>query len=632
MRIAIAQVQTHAGDFEATVRRAAQLSAVAASKGADLMVLPACALTGTGEVPYADREGLALDLVSAVLSLAGSLECRCLVPVQFDVEDAHQADALLLGDGRIVDVRLGAALGSDGVVPLAGTADGDDGGEGPDAGSPDLPCLDVAGCRLGVAFDYEELDEYVARDHGVDAIVFLSDYGYALDDPSSAMGTSLSQSRFPRDAQDSGCWLVGVGSLGTYDGRVHCGSSFVMAPWGQIAAQSPCFEEDLLVCDVDPSCEGPLPDPLREEVYDPGLMTWEALVHGLRDAVAQGGARGACAVVDSSLQSQVVAALAVDALGPQNVFALRVAGVSRTRDAAASSPVSALRLPEGNVEVLDASVAGGDTALLGDLAQAHLAALARSRDAVPLGCQDKTGLALEGASRASAARIEPLGDLYRSDVLDLARMRNTVSPVICREAQAGLGHEDALPPRCGIVGARRRLEFCDAVLAAYLEWEDPVSDIVESLGHEAAVLAVIDRLRSNEALRPSLARVLCVTSRTLEEGRAPLGMAWRDRVRPADERLEAVLARADGDDDGAAGDDVSDPEEALEAREHERDMREVMGYLRDFSLGGALSGPSGPSAPASGRGPRPDAGGQGPAADSGPDDGPTLWTGPFSLN
>ena len=108
-------------------------------------------------------------------------------------------------------------------------------------------------------------------------------------------------------------------------------------------------------------------------------------------------------------------------------------------DAVALSLVRALRIPEDNVERVDVSGAGSP-GLERDLAQAHLADLARRTGAVALGFADKTGLALEpqDGARASPARAARR-TFYRSDVVALARMRNTMSPVVAgQEAFAGV--------------------------------------------------------------------------------------------------------------------------------------------------------------------------------------------------
>ncbi|WP_455138753.1 nitrilase-related carbon-nitrogen hydrolase [Thermophilibacter sp.] len=600
MRIGIAQMRTRAGDFEATARRMAEQSRRAAEQGVDLLVFPAAALCGVTPVPSPDREGFLLDVASALSGLVDELACACLVPVLTDVDGVSAPDALLLSDGDITPVGLAARLGSPDRA----------GGEGSGA----LPELEVAGARLGVAFTYEDLDEYDDYDYDVDVIVFLSGYGFATDDPSSALGSSLGEGRFPADAEATGAWIVGVGSLGCYDAQLFCGSSFVLAPWGELAAAAPALEEALLVCDVDPSAEGPLEAPLTPEVYDAPLMTWEALVMGLAESA---GDAGACALVDGSdLASLLALTLCVDALGPLRVTALVPQGSDAAAERAALELAAALRLPPDAVARVDVSTAL-DAASARDLALARLAGLARETGRAAVGSLDKTGLALEPAGALRVDAIEPLADLYRSDLVALARMRNTISPVIARAALSSVRVPDLGAPLADLPSDETRLEFVDLVLSGYLEWELPLSDIVSERGHAELVSAVVARLRELEPARTDPVRALTVSSRTLAEARGPRGLAWRDHPRADAERLAARLAELVG----AAGEtEPAAPDAPVPSRaSHERDVRDLLGYLRDFSLGGGFSSLGG-SAPGPGRH-------QGQAPDA-----PGLWDGPFSEN
>ena len=609
MRIAIAQIATRAGDFDGTARRMAEVSRRAADAGADLLVFPVAALCGVTPVQRTDREGFLIDLMECLLGLIDELACPCLLPVLLDTDEAALPEALLIDEGEIRPVRLAARLES----ASAGRGD---------ASADALPEVPFRGARLGVAFTYDDLDVYDDYDYDVDVIVFLSGYGFAADDPSSALGTSLTEGRFLADAEATGAWVVGVGSLGCYDTQVFCGSSFVLAPWGELAAQSPAFEEDLLVCDVDPSAEGPLADPVTPEVYDAPLMTWGALTTGLASLVEATGGSGACVAVTGTLASAVLAVLAVDALGPTNVSAVIAAGDA---GADASSLVRALRLAEKDVEVVD--VGAADAAAARDLLEARLAALARRTGRVALGERDKTGRALEAAEvRVSAARIEPFADVYRSDLLALARTRNAISPVIPRGALARYDVPELAADAPDLASPEALLGFVDLVLSSYLEWELPVSDIVSERGHAEAVAAIVGRLRDLEATRPSRPLAPIVSSRTLEEARSPLGLAWRDRPRDERERLGARLEELMGQGpQGEAGPATPGAEEDP-ARRHgepgEGEIRDLMGYLRDFSLGGAFSAMGGSQQ-------RGESGGR-HDGEVPPSSG--LWNGPFSEN
>lgn len=605
MRIAIAQMSTRAGDFGATAERMVELSRRCAGQGVDLLVFPAPALCGVTPVAYADREGFLLDLAECLLGLVEELACPCLVPVLADLDGTPLPEAMLISDGSIVPLRLAAYLEA-----VAG-------GEGSvDMSARPLPEVEFAGARLGVAFTYDDLDDYDEYEYDVDVVVYLSSYGFAIDDASSALGSALTEGRFPADAEATGAWVVGVGAVGSYDSQVFCGSSFVLAPWGELAAQAPSLEEALLVCDVDPSAEGPLAEPLTPEVYDATLMAWGAAARGLADACALAGDGGACAVVDGSLGSMVTLALATDALGPTNVRALVLPTGNVALDAASERLVAALRLPEGNVSRLDAATS--DPALARDLAEAHLAALARETGAAALGSDDKTGRALGCEVRASAAQVSPLADLYRSDVVALAHLRNTISPAIPAEAFSALG----APPVPGLERLSSdevRLEFIDLVLSSHIEWELPLTDVAAERGRPESVAAIIGLAREASARRPVTAPSIALTSKTLVEARAPRGLAWSDRVRAEEERIrveEAVEALSQAGSLAARDDERATPEPT--ERDHDKEIHDLLGYLRDFSQGGGFSGP------------RDDEGG---GRHGGQDAGPRpLWEGPFSEN
>lgn len=607
MRIAIAQMGTRAGDFEATAGRMVELSRRAAEQGVDLLVFPAPALCGVTPVPYVDREGYLLDLAECLLGLVEDLACPCLVPVLADLDGSPLPEAMLISDGSIAPLRLASYLQE--VAAGRGPGESD---------ARPLPEVEFAGARLGIAFTYDDLDDYDEYEYDVDVIVYLPSYGFAIDDASSALGSSLTEGRFPADAEATGAWIVGAGAVGSYDAQVFCGSSFVLAPWGELAAQAPSLEEAFLVCDVDPSAEGPLAEPLTPEVYDGTLMAWSALTRGLADACALLGGSGACAVVDGTLGSMVTAALATDALGPTNVRALVLPAGDAAADGASERLVSALRLPAGNVVRL-VPEAQGDPVLSRDLAEAHLAALARRERLVALGNEDKTGLALDGAVRASAAQVSPLADLYRSDVVALAHLRNTISPAIPAEAFSALG-VPSVPGLESLSSDEVRLEFIDLVLSSYVEWELPISDIVAERGRLEATEAIIARMRSSEGRGQAGGLPIALTSKTLPEARAPRGLAWADRVRADEERIrveEAIEALAKMGATDVRGEEGRPPE--LSARDRDREVHDLLGYLRDFSQGGAFSSQRGPE--------------EGGGRHSGQEGSHhPLWEGPFSEN
>ena len=613
MKLAIAQMKTRAGDFAATAERMVAYSARAAEQGTDLLVFPMNVLSGAAGLPAVDREGFLLDLAETISGLTERLACPSLVPVMADVDGTPTPEAMLIANGDVRPLRLGAFL--EGVASSGSLRR-----HRKDGPSPALPEFELAGARLGIACDYDDLSDYDDFDFDVNAIIFLSTYGFAMDDESSALGPALADARFTADARATGAWIVGVGSLGCYDAETFTGSSFVLAPWGEIAAQAPALEETLLTCEIDPAAEGPLTRPLTPEVFDRPLAAWGALTLGLAETCVQLGAADVALLLDGSLASMTVAALATDAMGPMHVHALMASGLGPVGTSAARELARNLRIDFREPSAL--AMSGKKDALLAaDLDQVALAALAREVGGIALSNRDKTGMALEPGRGLSAAALAPLGDVYRSDVLALAHMRNTISPVIPAASKSAYAVPD-LPgiDACGTT-AETRLEFVDYVLASYVEWELPASDIVEARGHADVVEAILDAVRGGSWARRLEPPALMMSSKLLEEVRSPLGLAWSDRPRPREERLEATLAAFEGTAGVEGQDAQAVPEPQVASAPVEYEAHELLGLLRDVSLGGGLSlgdanGTDAPGRHASGPN-RPD---------------PGLWNGPFSEN
>lgn len=629
MRLGIAQMGSLAGDFAATADRMAAYSRRAAEQGVDLLVFPMNVLSGAAGVPYVDREGFLLDLAEALSGLTERLACPCLVPATADVDGTPTPEAMLVAGGDVRPLRLSAfledAVAAGAPVPARRRA----------ASARTLPEVELAGARLGIACSYDALDDYDEYDYDVNVVLFLSTYGFSMDDASSALGPALADSRFLADARATGAWICGVGSLGCYDAETFTGSSFVLTPWGEVAAQAPALEEALLVCDVDPASEGPLAHPLTPEVFDRAAAAWGALTLGLGQTCAQLGATDVALLADGRLGSSALAALACDALGPTHVHALVAPGLGPVAATAARELCRNLRLDARECPSPAGPGAGEKDALLAaDVAQAHLAALAREVGGLALSARDKTGLALEEPQGLDAGALAPLGDVYRSDVLAFAHMRNTVSPVIPAAARMAYDVPDLEGlAACGH-SAETRVEFADYVLASYVEWELGVSDIVEARGHEDAVLAIVGQTRRLSWARRCAPPALMMSSKLLDEVRSPLGLAWADRVRPHEERLEATLAAFDDEGRGqgssasgsatAAGGPASPVPGGIP-----QDAHELLGLLRDVSLGGGLSlGGAEPGARDAGFGQDgPGRHGLGPSHPGG-----SLWNGPFSQN
>lgn len=555
MKIAIAQVPSANGDLALARRRIASCCERAAEAGAGLVVFPSTVVAPAVPVPMPDREGMLVDTAQLVSSLAEGLACPAIVPMPLASADDPVMEAVFLDGESVVPLRL---LGT-----LRQIASDDPDGEE----ALSLLQLEVGGLTLGVAFTYEDLDEYVDYDYHVDAVLFLTTYGFAIDDAASALGASLSESRFRADADAMGAWVVGVGGVGCCDAEVFPGSSFAVAPWGELACQAPSFEEALVFADIQKGAEGPLAATSPAQVFDPAILAWEAAAEGTRALCRSLGKTTARIVVDGGMPSMLACAVATDALGPTNVLPT-VLTWGDGRDDASRELVRNLRLEADELDAAGPDAAGDDE-LARDLAWARVAARARKDGSAVLSAADKTALALGSAHARDLGCVLPFGDLYRSDVLALSRLRNTVSPVVPAAARASWPLED-IASLAGGSSAEKRLEQLDFVISSFIEWETPLTDIVAACENEELACAVVATVRSSVSALPGRLLAPTLSSKTLDEARGALGLAWRDHVRPKEERVdrEAVAAEIAGafglEADQAGGDAPEAPQEALD--------------------------------------------------------------------
>lgn len=176
---------------------------------------------------------------------------------------------------------------------------------------------------------------------GLLAVINGSPFELAKDDARFAL--------IQRRAQEAGCHIAYVNMVGGQDELVFDGDSMVVDAQGQLIARAPLFEEGLMVTDLDlPAAPiaSPLPDGTDVTIinswpcspYRPNRSTiapvlsdeqiqYNALVVGLRDYVLKNGFSSVVLGLSGGIDSALVAAIAVDALGAENVYGVSMPSV-----------------------------------------------------------------------------------------------------------------------------------------------------------------------------------------------------------------------------------------------------------------------------------------------------------------
>lgn len=572
MRIAVAQMNTRAGDFEFTAQTMLEYAQRAQQQGAELVIYPAPTLTGLLSVPEADTDGLFADLSETINFLSEKLPIAALIPVVTEFDGNAASEVFLVRNGAVTPLKLTAQIAHMSALARSASSSQDSNED-----TVELAKFEAGGLTFGIAFTYEDLDAWQDVDDSLDAVIYLPFFGFAVDDSSSAMGMAVAESRYLGDVEEFDSWLIAANAVGAYGNQVFCGSSFFLSPSGDLVKQAASFSEDMVVCDVD---QDTIENFDREDtagVYNSALTTWGVLATGVRDYTVKSGFDGVFIAVDGSLNSLVTVALASDALGPMRVHVLLLPNKNSRATSAAELLTARLRV---NKVAVDSAVFS--TLIDTKLVSAYGYTYADQHNYLTLETADKTILALKGTEISSAHSLWPLGDMYHADIVDLARVRNTFSPAIDHAVLENISEvvTDGLENAAST--PQERIEFVDYVLTSYLEWNKSITAIVEEMGKVDEVKAIISMLHAHQKDRRNTTEVLEMSSKSLTNAQIPHVSVWQDKIRDtkaSESKLVESLRNSLREIQGASMHLSELSVDPTEAREGFKDMLELLKEL-----------------------------------------------------
>jgi len=351
---------------------------------------------------------------------------------------------------------------------------------------------------------------------------------------------------------ETGLPLVYAHLVGGQDEVVFEGRSFALAADGSVAARAPAFVEKLVYALVEPA-QGAIKitaEVAPERTLEADL--WDALVLGVRDYVGKNGFPGALLGLSGGIDSALVLAIAVDALGADKVRtvmmpSLYTADISwiDARDMAARMGV---RYDEISIkpqfEAFKAALATEFAGLPEDTTEENLQA--RIRGTLLMALSNKFGAIVLTTGNKSemstgyctlygdmAGGFAVIKDVAKTRVFDLARWRNANDPygtcaspiperIITRPPSAELRpdqkDQDSLPP----------YEVLDAIVARYMENDEPIESIIASGFERADVERVTRLIKLNEYKRRQAPVGIRVTRRSFgKDWRYPITSKFR---------------------------------------------------------------------------------------------------------
>ena len=344
--------------------------------------------------------------------------------------------------------------------------------------------------------------------------------------------------------QETGLPLVYAHLVGGQDEVVFEGHSFALNADGSVAGRAPSFKENMFVALVEPAQAAMKMVANVEPVRTPEQDLWDALVLGVRDYVGKNGFPGAILGLSGGIDSALVLAIAVDALGADKVRAVMMpspytADISWL-DAREMAQRMGVRYDEISIvpqfEAFKASLAAEFAGRAEDTTEENIQA--RIRGTLLMALSNKFGsIVLTTGNKSEMATgyctlygdmaggFAVIKDLAKTLVFKMAHWRNANDPygtgaspipqrIITRPPSAELRpdqkDQDSLPP----------YEVLDAIVDRYMENDQSIETIVAAGFARADVERVTRLIKLNEYKRRQSPVGIRVTHRSF-------GKDWR---------------------------------------------------------------------------------------------------------
>ncbi len=496
MKLAIAQLNLVVGDIAGNADRLLDAAREAHAAGAALLLTPEMSICGYPAEDLVLRQDFCAACAAALHRIAREAPPALALIVGYPERadgGLYNAAALVRG-GRVEAVYRKHHLPNHSVFDEQRVFDG---GE-----APCVFACDGLNFGLNICGDiWEPGPAKWALDAGADWLLVPNASPYHLNTAAERLFVARARQA------EAALPIVYANLVGGQDELVFDGASFVMNVEGDVVAQCPAWREGLFL--VELSAEGAAGPLARLPGEDAAV--YAALVLAVRDYVGKNGFRGVHLGLSGGIDSALVLAIAVDALGADSVHAVMMpsdytAGISveDARDMVKRLGVRYSEIAIGPVvEAFAAQLAGEFVGLAADTTEENLQARTRGTllmalsnkfDSLVLTTGNKsemgTGYATLYGDMAGGFAV--LKDVPKTRVYRLANHRNSVSAVIPQrildrppsaELRPGQTDQDSLPP----------YEILDAILAAYVERDLSARDIV-ALGFDAVTVKKVIRM------------------------------------------------------------------------------------------------------------------------------------------
>jgi NAD+ synthase (glutamine-hydrolysing) len=554
VRIALAQMNPTVGDISGNAEVIAQAIDRARSAGAQVVAVPELAVTGYPPEDLLLKKSFVRANLDALEEIASSSRDLLAIVGFVDAgKDRLYNAAALCHGGRVVAVYRKHLLPNYGVFDEHRYFEP---GRGHTLVETDHGVIGVCVCEDA----WSDPGPVISQgDAGAQIVVNINASPFhkgKLSERASMLGARARRARTS---------IVYLNAVGAQDELVFDGGSLVIGPDGSVAAQLPQFEERFATVDVPLGDAADTKHPsikrirlrLREasgtaDAIEPTEMgaaeeIYAALQLGLSDYARKNGFERIVIGLSGGIDSTLTAAVAADALGPEAVLGVTMPSeystshsVDDAKQLAENLGVEMLQIPIGRMydaylKTLDETYGPTEMGVAEENLQARirgniLMAISNRYGHLVVATGNKSEMACGYATLYGdmAGGFALLKDVFKTEVYEVARWRNSVSPVIpdnvltkapSAELRPDQKDADSLPPYPDL----------DPILEAYIEDDASIADIVASGADPETVARVTRLVDAAEYKRRQAPPGPKVTTKAFgRDRRLPITNLWRD--------------------------------------------------------------------------------------------------------
>jgi NAD+ synthase (glutamine-hydrolysing) len=515
MRIALGQFNALVGDLAGNARKMEDIYAQAMQSNADLLVFPELAVCGYPPEDLLHKNHFVDENHLAIENLARQCPEKTIIAGFAEkIKNKIYNAAAVLQNGKITKTYHKGQLLNSGVFD-----------ERRYFSPGDKPLVaNIAGLNIAVTicldiWDIDWLGGFLGSADPIQMIVNIS------ASPFHTGKKAKRQEVLAQCAKRFNCVVCYCNLVGGQDELVFDGRSTIVDCSGQITAKAKAFEEDLLIADVTVETKGNInvvvKSPLAAQLTDTLEEIYQALVLGTRDYARKNGFKKVLLGLSGGIDSSLAAAIAVDALGHENVTGLTMPSKFNSPDTIADAKRLAENLQiellsiaiEAILEQFDgclAAIAGWDKKgvafenLQARIRGSILMSLSNQFGSLVLttGNKSETAVGYTTLYGDTAGGFAVIKDVPKSLVYKLAdyvnRKKNCeIIPrsVIARppsaELRPGQKDSDSLPD----------YELLDKILKGYVEEDKSANDLIKAGLRKEVVLNVVRMVDKNEYKR-----------------------------------------------------------------------------------------------------------------------------------